>query len=268
VDGLDRLVAAVRRAGLERWPELRVEDADLRAHLEPLALEGEPPHPADLYLVAGCLAGRADAMAQFEATQMPVVERTVRAAGGAADVVDEVKQQVRTAALVHRGERRSFLAGYRGDGPLGSWVRVVALREAMRCLRALRRERAASDDEIFALIAAQPDPEVAVIQASTRAELKAAFRAALARLPRRERTALRLSVLDGLSIDAIGAMYRVHRATAARWVARAREQLVRDTRAAVSARLAVDRGEVDSILRLIGSRLDISIATSLGRESG
>lgn len=264
MDALERTVAEIRRAGAQRWPELELDDAALRA----LAPEAPPAHPADLYLAIACVAGLPGAFAAFEAEAMPVVERTVRALGAGADVVDEVVQHVRTVALVERGDRPSVLATYRGDGSLGSWVRIIATRHALRCLRASREHRLASDDELLELVAPQGDPELAAIRSSCRAELQSAFRAAVARLPRRERSALRLSVLDGLSIDAIGRLYAVHRATAARWLERARAQLARDTRAALRARLALSGDEIDSIIRSLGSRLDISIATALASEAG
>jgi hypothetical protein len=62
-------------------------------------------------------------------------------------------------------------------------------------------------------------------------------------------------------------MYRVHRATVARWLARGRDRLMRETRAALLSRLRLPGDEIDSILRLIGSRVDISIATALDQAS-
>jgi RNA polymerase sigma-70 factor (ECF subfamily) len=82
-------------------------------------------------------------------------------------------------------------------------------------------------------------------------------------LARRDRTLLRYRYIDDLDIDAIGAVYRVHRATAARWLQRIRRELLEDTRARLAAKLAVKTDELDSILRFIGSQLDISIGSAL-----
>ncbi|HUS68765.1 MAG TPA: sigma-70 family RNA polymerase sigma factor [Kofleriaceae bacterium] len=263
MEGIDRLAAAVDRAGRERWPDLDVEPATLRELLAGLEADPSPEHLADLYLVAGCIAAHPRALERFEAEQVPVVQRAVRQMGAPAHVVEDAVQHVRAVALVHHPERRSALSSYRGVGPLHSWVRVVAMREATRLLRAAQREPQAGDDEIFALVAPQADPELATMQAAYRDALREAFREAVAGLPRRERTALRMSVLDGLSIDAIAGVYRVHRATAARWLVAARDRLMRATRAALAVRLGVAGGDVDSVLRVIGSRLDISFATAL-----
>jgi RNA polymerase sigma-70 factor (ECF subfamily) len=257
------LIEATRSAGVQAWPGLELDDAALRGVLDPIADRDPPPHLADLYLVAGVLANRPAAVAAFEASQMPVVARTVRKLGGTAAEVDEVQQHVRTVVLVAVPGQPRALATFRGDGSLASWIRVVAMRETYRRLRARAAGPVAGDDQLVDLMTS-PDPELGTMKASYRDQLGAAVRAAISALPRRERTALRLSVLDGVSIDAIGQMFGVHRATAARWLMRARELVQAETRAAMIAQLGIVEAELDSILRLIGSRLEISIATALG----
>jgi hypothetical protein len=123
-------------------------------------------------------------------------------------------------------------------------VRVFALRIA---LRLLERERPAAhepDDELWRF------PDGHDLKRLYRDELKAAFAAAVAALPDRERAVLRYHLIDGLAIDAIGAVYQVHRATAARWLSGARDQLAAGTRRALMQRLKIDLSEVDSLMRL------------------
>jgi RNA polymerase sigma-70 factor (ECF subfamily) len=81
--------------------------------------------------------------------------------------------------------------------------------------------------------------------------LQAAFEQALADLGDRDRTALRMHLVDGLSIDQIGKIFGVHRSTAARWLARAGELIVQSTRRHLAERLSVDIDIVDSIIRLV-----------------
>lgn len=69
--------------------------------------------------------------------------------------------------------------------------------------------------------------------------------------------------MERLGIDEIAGIYRVHRATAARWLARIRERLYTGTRTELMQRLAVDPREFDSVMRLIRSRLDASISAGL-----
>jgi RNA polymerase sigma-70 factor (ECF subfamily) len=58
----------------------------------------------------------------------------------------------------------------------------------------------------------------------------------------------------------------VHRATAARWLTRAREDLFDGTVAELSQRLNLPAPEIDSVIRIIGSQLDASVTRILRSE--
>src|SRR5262249_42945161 len=88
---------------------------------------------------------------------------------------------------------------------------------------------------------------------------KRAFQAALAELEPRERTLLRFQYVDDLTVDQIGALYHVHRATAARWVAQARERLGERTRLRLARELGTHDGGLTSILQIIQSHVDVSL---------
>lgn len=148
-----------------------------------------------------------------------------------------------------------------GRGALGSWLRVAAIRAALSVLRSRREvpvEPSAFDD-----VATAADPLLAALKQRYREAFGEAFRRAASSLTDRERTILRYRYVDDLSIDQIGALYRVHRATIARWVASIREGLFEATRAQLSAALDLSDSDVDSVLRMIDSQLDISIESVL-----
>jgi RNA polymerase sigma-70 factor (ECF subfamily) len=65
-------------------------------------------------------------------------------------------------------------------------------------------------------------------------------------------------------VDAIGESRGVHRATAARWVKRAHARLVRGVRAALQERLAMTDATYESVVRLIASRLELTLERYLG----
>jgi RNA polymerase sigma-70 factor (ECF subfamily) len=90
-------------------------------------------------------------------------------------------------------------------------------------------------------------------------EFQQAFSAALCGLSARDQTWLRQHVIDGLSIDQLGALYHVHRATAARHLQRIRVAVLAATRERLGSRLQVRPSELDSILRLIRSRLHVTL---------
>ena len=93
-----------------------------------------------------------------------------------------------------------------------------------------------------------------------------ASREAIAELDAEDRTLLRQQIVDQLSIDEIGAAFGVHRATAARWLQRARGALVTATRGRLAARLKLTVDQIDSVIRLVQSQLDASVIRYLREE--
>ena len=79
---------------------------------------------------------------------------------------------------------------------------------------------------------------------------------------------LRHSVIDGLGIDQIAAIYHVHRATAARQLKQARTTLVDATRERMRIALRVSETELESIMRMIMSLADITLQQVLARGDG
>ncbi len=78
-----------------------------------------------------------------------------------------------------------------------------------------------------------------------------------------ERNLLRQHFSDGLTVDEIGALHGVHRATAARRVAKARSQLFAGTRRTLMDNLGLNRSELDSVMRMIESNVHVSVQRNL-----
>lgn len=243
----------------QRWVP-GVDLATLRAELG-ARLDDAVSDPDGLALAWAALRG---VPAALEA-----LDQTIRGALAAlpADVDgDEAAQRARERLLVGGAQVGPRLAEYAGRGALGTWVRVVVTREGLQLLRARGRERR-SDDEVLADHALpDADPEVVHLKRHYRAEFRAAFGVAWQALSPEERTLLRWHYLDDLSIDAIGGLLAMHRATAARRLVRVRERLLVGTHDALATALGVAVGEVRSILRLIHSELDVSLR-SLAQEA-
>ena len=85
------------------------------------------------------------------------------------------------------------------------------------------------------------------------------FETAVAALSARDRNLLRLDFIDGLNIDQIGAIHRVHRSIVARWIAQARESILLETQRLLRERLGLDNAEFNSLLALVKSELNLSI---------
>jgi RNA polymerase sigma-70 factor (ECF subfamily) len=96
-----------------------------------------------------------------------------------------------------------------------------------------------------------------------RRTFRQAFAAALASLDAREKNLLRQHVVDGLTVDEIGPLYGVHRATAARWVQRAKGRLLEETRKQFMARARISARECESVLRMVRSRIDVTLGRLL-----
>jgi RNA polymerase sigma-70 factor (ECF subfamily) len=250
------------------WPAIAVGDE----HLVPFVAERLRDGPvadalrdapaADLLLACGCARGQPAALAAFE-TVLGEVDLAGKTARAAADHVDEVKQRLRTSLLVATAERPPGINGYRGKGSLRGWVRVAATRELVRLEQASRR---ATPLEDAVLEEPTAEPALEALKARYRAELAVALKDAIARLSSDDRTLLRHHLIDRLSIDELGARYKVHRATAARWLARARAALVEQTQGELAVRLRLAPEEITSVIRLVSSRLDASLSGALGES--
>jgi len=103
------------------------------------------------------------------------------------------------------------------------------------------------------------DPELDYLRELYRDAFADAIRAAVAMLSQRDKSLLRYQLAEGLTIDVIAAIHGVHRATAALWVAAARDTLVEPARRILAERLGASTQEVESIIRLVRSRIDVSL---------
>ncbi|APR82861.1 putative DNA-binding regulatory protein [Minicystis rosea] len=251
-------------------PDLDLDDEAFVRHLGACLAGTSDPwsaldalHLGDLWLACACLRGDPRALARLEADHLGPAIAAVGRIVDAADRDDAV-QALRQKLLVADGDTRPRLADYGGRGSLPGWLKVVGARLALSRARR-RRDDAIEDDELLDL-PSPLHPELEHMRERYKAELKAAFQDALAALSPRERTLLRLQFLDDLGVDRIGAMYRVHRSTAARWIAQARETLFDGTRQRLAARLGIGTSQLDSILDLVRSHVDLSLQRCLGAE--
>ncbi|HET6582613.1 MAG TPA: sigma-70 family RNA polymerase sigma factor [Nannocystaceae bacterium] len=220
------------------------------------------PYVDELALCGACLAGQAAALDVLEQDYFKGLAPMLQRIAGTQDIADEALQRVRRRLLVAENGRPAKLAAFDGRGSLRAWLRVVATREALALLRDERPDRPAGEVALEALAAARDD-ELAFMREGYREQFRDAFVAALRSLEASERTLLRLHHIDRLSLEQLAAVLAVHRATVARRLARTRDALLERTRTGLVDRLRLAPGDVDSILRLVQSRLDLSVRTML-----
>jgi RNA polymerase sigma-70 factor (ECF subfamily) len=276
IQDLDRRLWALVAEGRAAWPDLPLDAKILvqfvAHHLTPdmadAALDGL--RPADLYLACACAQGMTAAINAFDRDYMREVDIALARMRIMAPRVADVKQLVRQRLFVGGGTTGAptsagKIAEYGGRGDLRRWVRSVAVRTCLNDLRKGKREILVDDDQLIAQHAiSQDDPEVEYMKRTYSNEFKAAFTEALTQLGPREQTLLRYHHVDGLNIDEIGAIYRVHRVTAFRWIEKAKELLVKATLDTLRARLKLPADELDSVLRMIRSQIHLSLIRHLG----
>lgn len=234
--------AWVERAELERY----------LANLPPAARGDE--RLDELGLCCACAAGHPGPLAEFERRYFPEIDRALRNIDRSGDLTDEIKQLLRHKLFVAAPGARPGITQFEGRGPLGRWIQVVATREALMFLRAAKREHARAQVDLAAR-----DFELHVLRREYRAEFERAFADALATLTSKERNLLYYHLVGRLGIDRIGAIYRVHRVTAFRWLREARAGLVSRTRELLATRMNLAGDELESLLRLVQSRASVSV---------
>jgi len=276
---LDRRLWTLVAEGRAAWPELAVDAKDVVAfiarqatvELADATLDGL--RPADLYLACACARQVPGAIAAFDRDYMREVDVALARMRIGPPRLQDVKQLVRQRLFVGGGTAGQptsvgKIAEYAGRGDLRRWVRSVAVRTCLNELRKGKRELLVDDDHLIAQHAiATDDPEVEYMKRTYAGEFRAAFGDALGQLGAREQTLLRYHHVDGLNIDEIGAIYRIHRVTAFRWLEKAKELLVRSTLETLRARLKLPADELDSVLRMIRSQIHLSLVRHLGGPS-
>jgi len=180
---------------------------------------------------------------------------------------DEVVQRVRIRCTVGSDNGGPKLLTYSGRGPLLAWVRVALVHAAYN-LMAEPGERAkdAWDTDALAEVVGNDSVEgVALVHVYGEA-VRSAVAAAIGDLVGRDRALLRFFLVEELTVDEIGVIYGVHRATAARWVAKARETLADGVREHFRRSAATTDSEFYSVVQGLPSWLDCSVERLL-RES-
>jgi RNA polymerase sigma-70 factor (ECF subfamily) len=104
------------------------------------------------------------------------------------------------------------------------------------------------------------DPEVSLLRRQYGARFNGAFARAMEGLSAKERTLLKLHVVDGMSLAKLGRIYHVHESTLSRRLADIRERVLVGVRDA----LEISPSEVRSVMALLRSELDLHLTTQLG----
>ena len=217
-----------------------------------------------LFLAWACTQNDVAAIASFERTYFDEVDAGYRRFDSLPLGLDDVRQRVRERLFL--GERPS-VAGYAGTGDLRGWFRAAVLHMLINVSARETRAKAASRGAVLRRrrrLESRCRSGLFEARRAAPEQFEAAFGVALGRLEPREKLLLRYAFADGLTIDAIAPIFRVHRATAARWLAKARERLVLETLAELKAKLGIGDDDAGSIVRAALSRMGTSLFRRFG----
>src|SRR6266508_3856521 len=248
------------------WPGVRLAEAVFARRVAELGVRPEDlaARPGDLYLAWACAERDASALAHFDRTFLPLVPRYVRCLNLNDDKLDEVRQELRIRLLVGETPR---IGQYSGCGPLGAWVRTSAIRVGLR-FAAPTKSQSADLDALGALMGDGVNPELLAIRKRYGGTFQRALERSFHALDARDKTLLRLSFVDSLGIDAIGRIYRVHRATAARWLVLIRRQVLVNLQRECSIELTTTGSEWQSMLRIMKQDLELNLQHVLREVDG
>lgn len=243
----------------KRLPEPTSQEA-----LEPLLAQLSL---AELYLTCACVRGIPSSIELFERHYLARLPGLLRGPKQPEAMLDDVCQLTRMKLLVSTSEEGPKLAEYTGRGALMSWVRVTAVRIA---IKQQAREKPAPEEEaesvLSALSAPGVDAELDLIKRRHREALRRAAREAFSVLSDHERHLFRLHFVDQLSMYELASLFRVNQSTISRWLKNARQGIYEETRRLLQARLGLSSRDFESFLSVLDSQFDLGISQLLREE--
>lgn len=242
----------------------RISVDEVIAHVEAaLAAGASRIHAGDLAIAFAVGRGDPVITRRFDTMVAAELSAAARSIDGDAAFVDEITQRTRVHLVVGEGGAAPRIASYRGTGPLRAWVAISARRLALMARRDRPRDAGAGDDLLADVVDREPDPEIRHLKTLYRVEFREALTTALAGLADRARAVLRLRFVAAMELAQIGALYRVHESTVSRWISSSLDDVAGATRRHLIAKLAVTPETAESVMRIVQSQLDLSIARLL-----
>jgi RNA polymerase sigma-70 factor (ECF subfamily) len=244
------------------WPGIEVPEDAFAKWLELRQGGGAELQVTDLWLACACARGDPRAVRAFDRAFGPALRALHARFGYLSEGPDDFLQSVHEALFV--GDKPKIEA-YSGKGALRAWLSVTVTRLLLNAKTRRTREVPVAD-QFFDALAGPSNPEALHLRKAHAQTLREALGVAIERLSLRHRNMLRYAVIDDLGIDAIAKIYAVHRATAARWLASAKDALAAGLRDALRDRLGTGTADLRSLMHATVSQLELSLARHLQPE--
>ena len=260
------LIEEAYAAGTQAWPGVQLDLGTFEARILQFDASGQPPpRPADAFVAWAAAEGDPTACRMLERHHMGAAQGTLMRIALDPQVADALLQQLREKLLV--GPPPGLLK-YSGKGDLSAWIRLVGKRCAIDHFRRMRRQA-----KHLVALASEP----AVVERSRESWLDIererdafaqAVAEALAQLSTRDRTLLRLHYASGVSVEALGRAYGVHKATAARWVQRIRNELFDGVRRRMREQQDLSEEEFKRLSTTLHNQIDLALSSWSGTQAG
>jgi len=259
---VQHLVQLVVSAGVARWPSLSVDHAALARNLSETAspLITSPTLAAERYLAFACAERLPHAIEIFQKLYAPAIDGGARSVDASTAFVDEVRQRVLELLFIGGPSSSPRIVQYKGQGPLGAWLRTMSKRLALRLAGVEHAERLVSEEALVNELADSCDQELALLRAHYSEVFRSALVAALREIPARERVLLQLSLVGGVSTVRIGKMYHLNQSTISRQLQRAAAKTFDIVRQKLRAELGVASEEFESLLMIVRSHIEMTLS--------
>lgn len=243
-------------------PYAPLASSAFRAHLDSLELT-DAAALEDLALAFAASNGHDRATREIHARLGSAMRSAILRAGYASSIADDAAQEALIVMLVGNSGAAPGLATYKGRAPLVAWGKTIALRIAARIHAAHAKFETmptdASSGRASSTLARVDELVGRGIRAELRGPVVGAFDRAAAKLSMFDRELLRAVIVDGRSMEQLATEHGVHRATVARWLGRARQQLDTAMREEIARTLVLNESEVSSVLRTVHTSLVLPI---------
>jgi RNA polymerase sigma-70 factor (ECF subfamily) len=275
---LSALLERMTDAAASSWPAFVIDRAAFQARL--LAGSGIDPrsataaaaralyrlHASDLYLACACTLGSAPALAEFSAHYLSRVEHYLSRFRGTVIRAEDVRRELEDRLLFGRGGGRGRIGQYTGRGALERFVATAARNTARSLLRARGHEDAGAWEGAASRLTSPPYSTRNVFASRYGTAIAEALLGALATLDARQRTVLRLHLVQSMTLTRIAQTLCVHQST----ISRRFHGAIRAVHAHVRRRLRDEHGVSDadlgSIIDELSEQLDLSLAQALRDE--
>jgi RNA polymerase sigma-70 factor (ECF subfamily) len=260
---LDSLLQRLTERAESEWPHFRLERLAFRQRLmrdfeawdDDIAVLLQL-HVADLYLALACELGTSAAITSFATIHLAGLDMHLKRFRRSSLRVDDLRREMEDTLLFGKGDRPGRIGQYRGRGPLKNFVAATARNITLTMLRSERR-RARNVDVLTetSMLSRIPAP---IASARNESAVRDAVRSALLELDRRQRTVVRLHVVQGVTLTQIGRMLKVNQSTVSRTLDAALRFLQRKLRRELRDGCGMTESEMLSVIRDVRCTIELN----------